>query len=110
MATSWDQHEFSPADIGLFAKWLGWTSPPKHYHNDSSLAEQETWFWVSGDALDALEQSQWGQGHDDEVPILLPEDLPAADGIMVLAEPIRARLQASAAAGTAPRMESIDRC
>ena len=52
MATSWDRHEFSPADIGLFAKWLGWASPPEHYHNDGSLAERETWFWVSGDALE----------------------------------------------------------
>ena len=89
------QTEFLPGDVALFTKWLGWASSPEHLNNDEDLLERERWFWVSGDAVDALEESLWDQAHDDEVPILLPEDLPSVDGIMLLADPIRVPGEAS---------------
>lgn len=81
-------YEFAPSDIGEFAKWLGWVTPPQHFNNDAALCERETWYWVSGSAIDALVDSAWDRGHKDEVPVLLPEDLPSLDGIMVLANPL----------------------
>ena len=83
-------YEFAPSDIGEFVKWFGWATPPYHFNNDASLRERETWYWVSASAIDALEDSSWDQGHDDSAPILLPEDLPSLDGIMVLANPLGA--------------------
>ena len=43
---------------------------------------------MSPDALDALVESSWDAAPDGEVPVLVPEDLPAVDGIMLLANPV----------------------
>ena len=82
------KYEFSPGDIASFVKWLGWTASPDHMNNDSDLLERETWYWVSPKAQDALDQSVWNVKDWDEAPILLPEDLPSPDGVMVLGNPM----------------------
>ena len=82
------KYEFAPSDIPHFVKWFGWTTPPDHLNNDQDLLDRETWFWVSPDALDALNDSVWHAGHGGEAPILLPEDLPSPDGFMLLSNPL----------------------
>ena len=81
-------YEFAPADIAKFVKWFGWTAPPTHLNNDKDLLDRETWYWVSHEALDALNESLWSESQWQEAPILLPEDLPSPDGIMLLANPL----------------------
>ena len=76
--------EFSPGDIQRFAKWLGWLSPPHTIHNDTDLLERETWFWVGPDTLQALHDSLNTAALPDDVPILLPEDLPSPDGLLLM--------------------------
>ena len=88
MFTDRSAYEFSPADIEMFVKWFGWTSPPTHINNDADLLDRETWYWVSHEALDALNESLWSESQWQEAPILLPEDLPSPDGIMVFANPL----------------------
>ena len=82
------RYQFTPADISHFVKWFGWASPPDHLNNAPDLLQRETWFWVSPEALDALNDSRWHEDHREEAPILLPEDLPSPDGIMVLSKPL----------------------
>ena len=83
------QREFAPADIALFTKWMGWATRPEHLNNDPGLMEREQWFWVSPEALEALEESLWDQGHADEVPVLVLDDLPSLDGMILLSNPMR---------------------
>ena len=56
---------------------------------------------MSPEAVEALEESLWNQSPGGQVPVLLPEDLPAPDGIMLLSNPIR--VGAADSAPTAPR-------
>ena len=99
--------EFSPADIALFVKWLRWIAPPGHLNNDRDYLERETWFWVSPDALDALVESSWDAAPDGEVPVLVPEDLPAVDGIMLLANPVVVASRRGRAAADLKRNEHL---
>ena len=89
--------EFLPADIALITKWLGWLTPPVHLNNDASQLEREQWFWVSPEALDALEESLWDDAGGGEVPVLVPGDLPSLDGIMLLSNPMSVGAEADQA-------------
>ena len=81
-------YEFAPGDIEMFVKWLGWMTPADHLNNDTDLLDREQWYWVSGEALEALKESVWDQPPGGGVPILEPADLPSPDGIMLLANPL----------------------
>ena len=82
---------FSPSEIELFVKWLGWYSHPDHLNNDQDLRDRETWYWASPEALDAMEKSLWNEGHKGEAPILIPEDLPTPDGVLLMANPLHVK-------------------